>query len=193
MGCWPSRFRTSPGRWLACGSRGACSKASSSPVYSGVLVAARLIHADLERVARAGSAAQRCSRVRSRIRAIERRLELSVDPEGNLLDTASPQLAAARREVQAARQRLLRRLDALLRALDSSAAASDASVTVRGGRYVIPVRRDSRGPAAGDHSRRVGQRGHALHRAIRRRSSWATRCGRRRSRRSGRRCGCSAS
>ncbi len=82
-------------------------------------------------------------------KSIERRLEQSVDPEGNLLDTASPQLAGARREVQAARQRLLRRLDALLRSLDAGSASSDASVTVRGGRYVIPVRRDSRSRPAG--------------------------------------------
>ncbi|HEU4525685.1 MAG TPA: Smr/MutS family protein, partial [Gemmatimonadales bacterium] len=66
----------------------------------------------------------------------------SVDADGNLLDSASPALAGARREVQAARQRLLRRLEGLLRGLD--AAPSDASVTLRGNRYVIPVRRDSR-------------------------------------------------
>ncbi|HKT58449.1 MAG TPA: Smr/MutS family protein, partial [Gemmatimonadales bacterium] len=64
--------------------------------------------------------------------------------DGAVLDTASPRLAAARREVHAARQRLLRKLESLLRGLDSSATPADASVTVRGGRYVIPVRRDSR-------------------------------------------------
>ena len=113
-----------------------------------VLTAARLIHADLRRIA---EMAPHTSRLSSDVpdKAIERRLEQSVDPEGNLLDTASPQLASARREVQAARQRLLRRLDSLLRSLDAGAASSDASVTVRGGRYVIPVRRDSRSRPAG--------------------------------------------
>src|SRR5688572_3178266 len=108
-----------------------------------VLTAARLIHTDLCRIAPVAPRTAPLARALPN-KTIERRLELSVDPEGNLLDTASPQLAAARREVQSARQRLLRRLDALLRSLDSSAAASEASVTVRGGRYVIPVRRDSR-------------------------------------------------
>ena len=108
-----------------------------------VLVAARLVQADLRRVADTAPLASALARPLPD-KAIERRLELSVDPEGNLLDTASPRLAAARREVQAARQRLLRRLDSLLRGLDSSSAPSDASVTMRGGRYVIPVRRDSR-------------------------------------------------
>ena len=48
-----------------------------------------------------------------------------------------------------ARQRLLRKLETLLRGLEASAAPADASVTVRGGRYVIPVRRDSRSRPGG--------------------------------------------
>jgi DNA mismatch repair protein MutS2 len=107
------------------------------------LAAARVIQADLHRVAESAPAAASLVRPLPD-RAIERRLEQSVDSDGNLLDSASPRLAAARREVQAARQRLLRRLETLLRGLDSSSAPSDASVTVRGNRYVIPVRRDSR-------------------------------------------------
>ena len=108
-----------------------------------VLAASRLVHADLRRIA---EAAPRTSGLARTLldKAIERRLELSLDPDGSLLDSASPQLAAARREVQAARQRLLRRLEALLRGLDAGAASQEASVTMRGGRYVIPVRRDSR-------------------------------------------------
>ena len=77
-------------------------------------------------------------------RAIERVLEQSIGDDGELLDTASPALAAARREVHAARERLLRRLDSMLRELDANAVPANASVTVRGGRYVIPVRRDAR-------------------------------------------------
>jgi DNA mismatch repair protein MutS2 len=72
-------------------------------------------------------------------RAIERRLERAVDDDGELLDTASPGLAAARREIHAARERLIRRLEAILRDEDGGGA-----VTMRGGRYVIPVRRDAR-------------------------------------------------
>ncbi len=107
------------------------------------LAAARAIHADLRRVAESAPAAASLARPLPD-RAIERRLEQSVDSDGNLLDSGSPRLAAARREVQAARQRLLRRLDTLLRGLESGSAPSDATVTVRGNRYVIPVRRDSR-------------------------------------------------
>ncbi|MES2123429.1 MAG: hypothetical protein V4503_01950, partial [Gemmatimonadota bacterium] len=48
-------------------------------------------------------------------RGIERLLERSIGDDGELLDGASPALAAARREVHAARERLVRRLESLLR------------------------------------------------------------------------------
>ena len=108
-----------------------------------VLLAARLIQTDLRRVADAAPLVGALARPLPD-KTLERRLEQSIDPEGGVLDTASPRLAAARREVHAARQRLLRKLESLLRGLDTNAAPTDANVTVRGGRYVIPVRRDSR-------------------------------------------------
>lgn len=110
-----------------------------------LLTAARRVHDDLRRVQElAPLTAGLVSDLPPR--ALERRLEQSVDDDGNLLDTASPRLAAARREVQVARQRLLRKLDSILRGFDSS---SDSSVTMRNGRYVIPVRRDARGRPGG--------------------------------------------
>jgi DNA mismatch repair protein MutS2 len=113
-----------------------------------VLVASRLMAADLRRVAETAplAAAMACPLPD---KVIERRLEQSVDPDGALLDTASPRLAAARRDVHTARQRLLRKLESLLRGLDANTAPVDASVTLRNGRYVIPVRRDSRSRPGG--------------------------------------------
>jgi DNA mismatch repair protein MutS2 len=113
-----------------------------------VLGSARRVHADLRRVQTLAPLAADLIRPLPDKR-VERRLEQSLDADGSLLDTASPALAAARREVQHARQRLLRRLEAMLRGLDSAVAPADASVTMRGGRYVIPVRRDSRSRPAG--------------------------------------------
>jgi DNA mismatch repair protein MutS2 len=77
-------------------------------------------------------------------RDIDRRLERSVGPDGQVLDSASPAIAAARREAQDARQQLVRRLEGILRSIDPSGGAAEGTVTVRGGRYVIPVRRDLR-------------------------------------------------
>ncbi len=107
------------------------------------LAAGRAVAQELERLAEScpGVAALRTPPVD---RTIERMLELAVGDDGELLDTASPALAAARREVHAARERLIRRLESLLRDLEGGAAPSGATVTIRGGRYVIPVRRDAR-------------------------------------------------
>jgi DNA mismatch repair protein MutS2 len=107
------------------------------------LAAAHALSAELARVAEA------CPRIAMlRVppvdRNIERVLERSIGDDGELLDSASPALAAARREVHSARERLIRRLDTLLRDIDASAVPGGASVTMRGGRYVIPVRRDAR-------------------------------------------------
>ena len=105
------------------------------------LIAARESAAELDRVA---LEAPRAAGLRRPVPppALERRLGHSVDEQGELLDSASPGLQRARREVHAARERLVKKLETIQRGLDASAAG--ASVTVRNGRYVIPVRRDSR-------------------------------------------------
>jgi len=112
-----------------------------------LFVAARRVHADLTRVREQAPLAFELA-AEPPARQPERRLEQAIDPEGNVLDSASPALAAARREVHAARQRLVRRLETVLRSLDASG-AGDAAVTMRGGRYVIPVRRDLRNRPGG--------------------------------------------
>jgi DNA mismatch repair protein MutS2 len=71
-------------------------------------------------------------------------LELAVDDAGEILDTASPALAAARHDIRATRSRLIQRLESILRGLDG-----EGTVTLRNGRYVIPVPRDSRSRPAG--------------------------------------------
>lgn len=109
-----------------------------------VLAAGRMVVAELQRV-RAQAPLLHGIAPELPPRALERRLVESVDQEtGELLDTASPELASARREVQASRDRLVRKLESLLRSLDPQAVPVGAGVTMREGRYVIPVRRDSR-------------------------------------------------
>lgn len=106
------------------------------------LIAARLVSGELKRVEKDAPLVAALNRPLPS-RAIERRLEISFDTDGYLLDTASSGLAAARKEVRAARERLIKKLEALLRATEG-AAAGENSVTVRNGRYVIPLRREAR-------------------------------------------------
>jgi DNA mismatch repair protein MutS2 len=109
------------------------------------LAAARLVAAELKRVEKD---APRLFHLTQPLpsRTIEKRLEQSFDPDGYLLDGASPGLAAARKEVRSARDRLVKRLESLLKA---SEGGGDGAVTVRNGRYVIPLRRDSRNRPGG--------------------------------------------
>ncbi len=76
------------------------------------------------------------------------RLELSIDPSGELLDSASPMLGGLRRAVRIAYERLRARLDQLVHG-ELGSALQDPIVTLRNGRYVIPVRADAKGRVRG--------------------------------------------
>ena len=106
-----------------------------------VLAAARRVRAELRRVA---AEAPRLAALEVDLPpvALDQRLERSLDADGTLLDGASPALARARQAVRDARARLVRRLEVLLHELEGP--RGEGAVTVRNGRYVIPVRRDSR-------------------------------------------------
>jgi len=112
------------------------------------LVAARVVAADLVRLA-ADAPRTAALRVDPPPRELEQRLADSLDPDGQVRDGASRALARARRAVREARQRLVQKLEALLGALDPTERAPDAAVTVRGGRYVIPVRSTARARIGG--------------------------------------------
>ncbi len=76
-------------------------------------------------------------------------LERSFDPAGELLDTASARLGALRRATRHAYERLRTRLEQLVHSSDVGGALQDPIVTLRNGRYVIPVRADARSRVKG--------------------------------------------
>jgi DNA mismatch repair protein MutS2 len=77
------------------------------------------------------------------------RLESSLDPSGELLDSASPSLGGLRRAVRVAYERLRSRLEGLVHGSELSAALQEPIITLRNGRYVIPVRADAKGRVKG--------------------------------------------
>lgn len=79
----------------------------------------------------------------------EAEISRTVDEAGLVRDEASPALYRLRREIKSARGRLVERLAAYMASLPPHHQVSDASVTVREGRYVIPVRREGRGDVGG--------------------------------------------
>jgi DNA mismatch repair protein MutS2 len=69
-------------------------------------------------------------------------------PTGEIDDNASPELRRIRREINERRSRIYRNLESLMRERAPSAIQEDI-VTIRNGRFVIPVRTDSRGQVPG--------------------------------------------
>jgi DNA mismatch repair protein MutS2 len=76
-------------------------------------------------------------------------LQRTFDPSGELLDTASPRLGGLRRAVHVAYERLRSRLDQFIHSGELAGSLQEPIVTLRGGRYVIPIRADSRGRVKG--------------------------------------------
>ena len=71
---------------------------------------------------------------------LEQAIARALDPDGSVRDDASPELKRARGRVRDARARLVARLEAVLGQIDAADRGS-GTVTLREGRYVIPVRR----------------------------------------------------
>ena len=79
----------------------------------------------------------------------EAALERVLADDGSVRDDASPQLRRLRRELRGAEAELVRLLERLMSKLESHQQVPDMSVTVRNGRYVIPIRREARGAVGG--------------------------------------------
>ncbi len=75
------------------------------------------------------------------------RINKKLLPNGEIDDSASPELARLRREINSFRGRLQKSLESLMR--NSSDAIQDAIVTQRNERFVIPVKADFRGKISG--------------------------------------------
>ncbi|HEV2107230.1 MAG TPA: endonuclease MutS2 [Thermomicrobiales bacterium] len=83
------------------------------------------------------------------VASLETDLERSIGPRGDVLDTASPELARIRRAVRVAHGRLMDRLNTLISGGRLGSALQDAIITMRDGRYVIPVRAEARSQVPG--------------------------------------------
>ncbi|MBL8958227.1 MAG: endonuclease MutS2 [Gemmatimonadetes bacterium] len=81
--------------------------------------------------------------------AEEQAVERAIDDDGSVRDEASPLLRRLRRELRDAQGNLVALLERVVQRLEPHQRVLDASVTIRNGRYVIPVRREARGVVGG--------------------------------------------
>lgn len=90
--------------------------------------------------------------LKSRLYANEAMVSLiqrSVDAKGDVLDTASGDLRTIRQGLRRGHIKIVKRLEAYISGLPKRHVVSDASVSIRDGRYVIPVRREGKGEVGG--------------------------------------------
>ncbi|HUQ41002.1 MAG TPA: endonuclease MutS2 [Candidatus Limnocylindrales bacterium] len=81
-------------------------------------------------------------------RALADAIEHAISGNAEVLDRASPRLGSLRSDLRAAQSRLQQRLDGLLKG-ELARALQEPIVTLRGGRYVVPVKSEMRSAVKG--------------------------------------------
>lgn len=76
---------------------------------------------------------------------LETDLTRSIGPRGDVLDAASAELAQLRRAVRVAHSRLMDRLNSFVSGGRFGSALQENIITIRDGRYVVPVKAEARG------------------------------------------------
>jgi len=79
----------------------------------------------------------------------EAAIERAIDPDGSVKDEASPALRRIRRELRGAGADVVRMLERFMARLEPHHRVPDMSVSLRNGRYVVPVRREARAVVGG--------------------------------------------
>lgn len=82
-------------------------------------------------------------------KTIEDAIERVIDEDGRVRDEASPVLRKIRRELKGSQGELVKLLERAMAKLEPHQRVADMSVTVRNGRFVIPVRREAQGAVGG--------------------------------------------
>lgn len=72
-----------------------------------------------------------------------------IDDQAEVMDSASPQLAAIRRELRNGESRIREKLDQMIRSSSVQKMLQDAIITLRNDRYVIPVKQEYRSSFGG--------------------------------------------
>jgi DNA mismatch repair protein MutS2 len=82
-------------------------------------------------------------------KTVEDTIERAIDEDGQLRDDASSTLKKIRRELKGSQGELVKLLERAMAKLEPHQRVADMSVTVRNGRFVIPVRREAQGVVGG--------------------------------------------
>jgi DNA mismatch repair protein MutS2 len=113
----------------------------------GLLTTSRVLKSELRR-----SADEALATIEARLvdlRATEDDIVRTVDGEGAVLSGASRELKRIRDRLRGAHAKVVRALEGYLGSLPARYLVADGSVTIRDGRYVVPIRREGKGEVGG--------------------------------------------
>jgi DNA mismatch repair protein MutS2 len=131
------------------GVAGSVLEASELHAVGVLLASSRAVRRDLTRVTESSEVLAPLRDDLIDLEPLERDIGRAVDAEGNVLDAASSDLRQIRGRLRGAHGRVVKRLESYLARLPDRYVVPDASVTLREGRYVIPVRREARREVGG--------------------------------------------
>ncbi len=80
---------------------------------------------------------------------LEDEIRRCIDDQGDVLDAASPELASVRRDIRVSEGRAREKLESMIRSSSVQKMLQEALITIRGDRYVIPVKQEYRGHFGG--------------------------------------------
>jgi len=83
------------------------------------------------------------------LKNVEDTISMAILSEEEVADSASPELADIRRRMRACTARVRDRLNAMLHSANTQKMLQDPIITIRGGRYVLPVRQEYRSQLPG--------------------------------------------
>ncbi len=84
-----------------------------------------------------------------RLEAEEEAIRHAIDDAAEVRDSASRELARLRRDLRSTRARIVERLEQFVTTLPPRFQVPDASISIRDGRYVVPIRREGRAEVGG--------------------------------------------
>jgi DNA mismatch repair protein MutS2 len=137
-----ARLAIAGSRWSGPELRGAITLLASARRTAAALAGAAARGTDVAALAALAAALPAASDV-------EAALERIVDDAGAVRDAASPELRRLRHQLRGAEAELIRLLEKLMGGLEPHHRVDDGSVTMRNGRWVIPVRREGRTAVGG--------------------------------------------
>ncbi len=131
-------------RWLDLAGRGGTLEAAALLEVGATLRAMRELRFALLKLPEIYAPLLDLANVLANVPQLEQAIDRTFDLSGEVLDSASPDLGRIRAEVRIAHDRLMARLQSIINSSTYAPVLQEAIITVRDGRYVVPIKASGR-------------------------------------------------